>query len=41
MLLVLRRQRTLFALLGGAKVWEDVLAEDAEVVAAHAPIGQA
>jgi hypothetical protein len=25
MLLVLRRQRTVFALLGGAKVWEDVL----------------
>lgn len=25
LLLVLRRQRTLFALLGGAKVWEDVL----------------
>jgi Fe-S-cluster formation regulator IscX/YfhJ len=35
MLLVLRRQRTLFALLGGAKVWEDVLWIVGALEAAH------
>jgi hypothetical protein len=44
LLLVLRRQRGLFALLGGAKIWEDVLwivealeASHPQLAAEHAP----